>query len=156
MLLDRIKQAPQRARAAGGHYNILLCITTKALVEQLQTMSDIASTDLFNIAQAQWSWCFWRNSNRNVLRQKGFGCGQTLSVSSRLDLSFSCKLQFFISMASLPPRCRMHSSQCSEAASACTAKLGCSRDDTNTDPVSPDGERRGTCQGPTSNHKRRI
>lgn len=44
------EQAPPSTRAACGYCNILLCIATGALVEQPQTMSDIAFTDLFNIA----------------------------------------------------------------------------------------------------------
>lgn len=30
---------------------------------QLESLSDIASSDLFAIVQVLWSWCFKRNSN---------------------------------------------------------------------------------------------
>lgn len=41
-----------------------LRISISALVVQLESMSDIASSDLFNIVQVLQSWCFKRNSNR--------------------------------------------------------------------------------------------
>lgn len=44
--------------------NMLLWISIRALVVQLESMSDIASSDLFNTVQVLQSWCFKRNSNR--------------------------------------------------------------------------------------------
>lgn len=43
---------------------MLLRISIRALVVQLESMSDIASSDLFNTVQVLQSWCFKRNSNR--------------------------------------------------------------------------------------------